>query len=128
MRKTIITLGTAIALAAGTTGAMAATADAAPPAIETHHFYDCEGPAGTPEQFDASVPVGRARFVVDSTTVWRVWRVVDANTGEISLYDMPEEMLDHTKLPLVTCSFRALHFDLDLIATGTLMPAPQSDG
>jgi hypothetical protein len=37
-------------------------------------------------------------------------------------------MLDHTNVPLVTCSFRALHYDLDLIAIGTLMPASQSDG
>jgi hypothetical protein len=125
MRKTIVTVGTAIALA---TGAVPATAEAAPPAIGTHHFYDCEGPAGTPEEFDAAYSFGRARFVVDSTMVWRVWRVVDADTGEISIYDMPQDMLDSTEVPLVTCKFSALHSDRNFIATGTLMPAPQSGG
>jgi hypothetical protein len=119
-----------LALAAGALVAamVSGSASASPPEIGTHHFYDCEGPAGTPEAFDAVYSFGRARFVVGSNAVWRVWRVVDANTGEISLYDMPQTMLDNTDVPLVTCSFGALHSDRVFIATGSFMPAPPSGG
>ena len=129
MRKTIIiTAGAAIAFAAGTTIITAAAAQAAPPEIGTHHFYDCVGPAGTPEEFDAVYSLGSARFVVDSTTVWKVWRTVDAATGEVLIFDMPASMLANAQVPRVTCLFEALHSDTLLIATGSLMGAQGSGG
>jgi hypothetical protein len=130
MERPVITRRLSLALAGGALVAamVPASATASPPQIGTHHFYGCEGPAGTPDEFDAVYSLGRARFVVGSNTVWRVWRVVDVDTGEVSLYDMPQPMLDNTQVPLVTCWFDALHSDRTFIATGSFMPAPPSGG
>jgi hypothetical protein len=70
------------------------------------HYFDCVGPAGTPETFDAlkSPKVPATTFhLADGTGTWHVLRIVNIDTGAVTDF-LPPAAFENANQSTVTCT------------------------